>query len=256
MLTAPDAIARCVADVEALCRDDQTEGWIVETVQIGERNEGRVIGAGGCVIRDLEARTGCSVRVQKGEGTCTIRGRTTSGLRDDEVYKACEAVRGRPGERIPAANADNVVESLRVPPRRTRRLTSEREHPAHKGRVRRARAGDEETEEAVVTGSREKAAAAVAMIGEILATMRYRPHEMHGAPPEAQARYAAQAPDGEEARGARTGRRRRRSGRRSARTRRRRCLVRLTPARSSARGAPPSARFPKKTGARLVVKGN
>ena len=197
MLGAPDAIARCVAEVEALCRDDQTEGWIVETVQIGERNEGRVIGAGGCVIRDLEARTGCSVRVQKGEGTCTIGGTDQQKVAaaKAEVYKVCEAA-GTPVNGF-AANADNVVERVSVYRRgglvvgpqgvNIRRIKDE--SGAHVQVMR-------ETEEAVVTGSREKAAAAVAMIGEILATMPYRPHEMHGAPPEAQARYAAQAPDG------------------------------------------------------------
>ena len=197
MLGAPDAIARCVADVEALCRDDQTEGWIVETVQVGERNEGRVIGAGGCVIRDLEARTGCSVRVQKGEGTCTIGGTDQQEVAaaKAEVYKVCEAA-GTPVNGF-AANADNVVERVSVYRRgglvvgpqgvNIRRIKDE--SGAHVQVMR-------ETEEAVVTGSREKVAAAVAMIGEILATMPYRPHEMHGAPPEAQARYAAQAPDG------------------------------------------------------------
>ena len=196
MLGAPDAIARCVADVEALCRDDQTDGWIVETVRIGERNEGRVIGTGGCVIRDLELRTGCSVKVQKGEGTCTIGGtdREKVAAAKAEVYRVCEAA-GTPVDGF--VGADVVTErvsvyrrgGLVVGPQGVNIRRVKDESGAHV-QVER------ETEEAIVSGSREKVAAATAMIGEILATMPYKPHEMHGAPPEAQERYAAQASNG------------------------------------------------------------
>lgn len=194
MLGAPDAIARCVSEVEALCRDDQTQGWIVETIQIGERNEGRVIGTGGSVIRDLEARTGCSVKVQKGEGTCTIGGTdpTKVAAAKAEVYRVCEAA-GTPVDGFAASVTERVSVYRRgglvVGPQGVNIRRIKDESGAHV-QVER------ETEEAVVSGSRERVAAAVAMIGEILATMPYKPHEMHGAPPEAQERYAAQASNG------------------------------------------------------------
>ena len=44
-----------------------------------------------------------------------------------------------------------------------------------------------ETEEAVVSGSKERVDAAVAMVKELIASMPYKPHELAGAPPEIQA---------------------------------------------------------------------
>ena len=176
-------------EVEALCRDDQTQGWIVETIQIGERNEGRVIGPAGGDSRP-GGQDGVLRQGPEGRGDAR-RGTDPQKAAKAEVYRVREAA-GTPvdgfaasvTERVPCTAAGDSSSDPR------------REHSAHKGRVRRARAGERETEEAIVSGSREKVAAATAMIGEILATMPYKPHEMHGAPPEAQARYAAQAPNG------------------------------------------------------------
>ena len=43
-------------------------------MQIGATNEGKVIGSGGSVIKDIESKTGAQVKVQKGMGTVTICG--------------------------------------------------------------------------------------------------------------------------------------------------------------------------------------
>ena len=43
-------------------------------MQIGTAQEGKVIGSGGAVIKDIESKTGAQVKVQKGFGTCTVCG--------------------------------------------------------------------------------------------------------------------------------------------------------------------------------------
>ena len=77
----PDAVARAEAEIRGIC-----EAYLAEisipvavsgtvsnlTIRVDVRAEGRVIGAGGGVVRDVEARTGARVRVNTGTGECVI----------------------------------------------------------------------------------------------------------------------------------------------------------------------------------------
>jgi rRNA processing protein Krr1/Pno1 len=123
-------------------------GWLNEVVHIGAQNEGRVIGSGGSVIRDLEARTGCSVKVQKGEGTCTIGGVDPEKVAaaKAEVQRICEAsgnpVGGGGGPAGYYKQHECTETDLGVQTRRPGRRASGGQHQAHQRRVRRDGAGD------------------------------------------------------------------------------------------------------------------
>lgn len=208
MLGTPDAIARCKADIDAICVDDRAggpvlgqgvPGWLNEVVHIGAQNEGRVIGSGGSVIRDLEARTGCSVKVQKGEGTCTIGGVDPEKVAaaKAEVQRICEASGnpvgggGGPAGYYKQHECTETVSVYRrgglvVGPQGVNIKRIKEESGAMVQVIR-------ETEEAVVSGSKERVDAAVAMVKELIASMPYKPHELAGAPPEIQALYPAGA---------------------------------------------------------------
>jgi rRNA processing protein Krr1/Pno1 len=174
-------------------------GWLNEVVHIGAQNEGRVIGSGGSVIRDLEARTGCSVKVQKGEGTCTIGGVDPEKVAaaKAEVQRICEASGnpvgggGGPAGYYKQHECTETVSVYRrgglvVGPQGVNIKRIKEESGAMVQVIR-------ETEEAVVSGSKERVDAAVAMVKELIASMPYKPHELAGAPPEIQALYPAGA---------------------------------------------------------------
>ena len=162
------------------------------TIRVDVRAEGRVIGAGG-VVRDVEARTGARVRVNKGTGEHVISAvdRAACDAAAAEIRAIADAVdrdRDRDG-----ANIDENRGGVRAPrPGEIERRISVRrrggcvvgpggstirrlcEETGCDARVVR------ETEEFVAVGAPDRVAAAVAACEGILAARPYAPGELDG----------------------------------------------------------------------------
>ena len=198
----PDAVARAEAEIRGIC-----EAYLAEisipvavsgtvsnlTIRVDVRAEGRVIGAGGGVVRDVEARTGARVRVNKGTGECVISAvdRAACDAAAAEIRAIADAVdrdRDRDG-----ANIDENRGGVRAPrPGEIERRVSVRrrggcvvgpggstirrlcEETGCDARVVR------ETEEFVAVGAPDRVAAAVAACEGILAARPYAPGELDG----------------------------------------------------------------------------
>ena len=196
----PDAVARAEAEIRGIC-----EAYLAEisipvavsgtvsnlTIRVDVRAEGRVIGAGGAVVRDVEARTGARVRVNKGTGECVISAvdRAACDAAAAEIRAIADAV----DRDCDGANIDEICRALRAPrPGEIERRISVRrrggcvvgpggstirrlcEETGCDARVVR------ETEEFVAVGAPDRVAAAVAVCEGILAARPYAPGELDG----------------------------------------------------------------------------
>ena len=199
----PDAVARAEAEIRGICAAYLAEisipaaaagtGTVSETISIDVRAEGRVIGAGGAVVRDVEARTGARVRVNKGTGECVISAvdRAAVDAAAAEIRAIADPVdRDRDGD---GSKLDDDRGGLRAPrPGEIERRVSVRrrggcvvgpggstirrlcEETGCDARVVR------ETEEFIAVGAPDRVAAAVAACAEILARHPYAPGELDG----------------------------------------------------------------------------
>jgi rRNA processing protein Krr1/Pno1 len=197
----PDAVARAEAEIRGICAAylaeisipgggaDGATGTVSETISIDVRAEGRVIGAGGAVVRDVEARTGARVRVNKGTGECVISAADHAAVvaAAAEIRAIADPVdRDRDGSKL-----DDDRGGLRAPrPGEIERRVSVRrrggcvvgpggstirrlcEETGCDARVVR------ETEEFIAVGAPDRVAAAVAACAEILAGHPYAPGEL------------------------------------------------------------------------------